>query len=457
MDLFLAEKGIDSETRKKLINTTVETKVEEKVSQEILKNKKRVDGRGLEDIRELSAEINILPRNHGAGLFSRGETQIMSVVTLGAPSLEQQIESMEGNESKRFMHHYNFPPFSVGEAKPIFGPGRREIGHGALAEKALNPVIPEKNEFPYTIRVVSETLSSNGSSSMGSTCASSLALMDAGVPIKKAVGGIAMGLASNKDMTEWEVLTDIQDMEDGKGGMDFKITGTEDGITAIQLDTKTNGITEEIIKKTLEQGKKARLQVLDAMNQAITEPKKELSPYAPSISTLKINPEKIREVIGPGGKIINKIIEEKDVSVDIEDDGLVLVCGKESKNVSEAIKWIEDITHEFEQGEIFTGKITRVLDFGAFVELTTGNEGMVHVSELAPYHITKPQDFVKEGDIVTVKIKEIDSQGRINLTMKNLPENEELWKDEKGKTQNNNFNNNKGGNFNNSRNNRLNK
>jgi polyribonucleotide nucleotidyltransferase len=358
----------------------------------------------------------------------------MSIVTLGSASMEQTLEGIEGIGTKRYMHHYNFPGYSVGEAKGLRTPGRREIGHGALAEKALAPVLPARDEFPYTIRVVSEVLSSNGSSSMGSTCGSSLALMDAGVPIKKPVAGIAMGLASNADMSEWEILTDIQDLEDGQGGMDFKITGTPDGITAIQLDTKTIGLDEEIIKKTLAQGRIARLEILAVMDKAIDKPRPDLSPYAPRIVSFYINPEKIREVIGAGGKIINKIIEETGVTIDIEDDGLVMVCGTSKEGSDLAIKKINDIVREFTAGEIFAGKVVRLLDFGAFIELTPGRDGMAHVSELAPYRVEKPADFLAVGDEVTVKIKEIDEQGRVNLTLKGLAENEHLWKDEKGKS-----------------------
>jgi polyribonucleotide nucleotidyltransferase len=339
----------------------------------------------------------------------------------------------------------------VGEARPNRGASRRDIGHGALAEKALLPVIPEKEEFPYTIRVVSETLGSNGSSSMASTCASTLSLMDAGVPIKKHVAGIAMGIASNEDMSKWKVLTDIQDLEDGKGGMDFKITGTKDGITAIQLDTKTDGLNEEIIKQTFIQGRKALDQVLEKLEEAIKEPRKELSKYAPRITSFNIDPEKIREVIGTGGKVINEIIDACDVQIDIEDDGLVMVCGNDPEGSEKAVNWIKDIVREFEPGEIFKGKVVRLMDFGAFVELLPGRDGMVHVSELAPYRIGKPEDFINIGDEVTVKIKEIDDQGRVNLTMKNLKENEPLWKDKKGEQAGGGFNGNR---FNNNSNNR---
>lgn len=434
LDKFLFEQGISKDARAKAKNALVEKTVEKFVTEGILKNKKRVDGRKLTEIRDLTSEVSILPRTHGSSLFSRGETQVMSIITLGAPGLEQSLEGIEGVGTKRFMHHYNFPPFSVGEAKPMRGPGRRDIGHGALAEKALFPMIPEKDNFPYTIRIVSETLGSNGSSSMASTCASSLSLMDAGVPMKKAVAGIAMGLASNEDMSEWEVLTDIQDLEDGKGGMDFKIAGTADGITAIQLDTKTLGITKEIIEKTLKQGLEARLEILKVMNSAIDKSRDDLSKYAPRIISFKIDPEKIREVIGPGGKMINKIIAETEVSIDIEDDGSVFICGTDPEKSKIAEEWVRSIARIFEAGEIITGKVVRILDFGAFVELTPGNDGMVHVSQLAPYRVGSPSDFVKEGDVVTVKIKEIDEKGRINLTMLGLKENEHLWKDEKGKS-----------------------
>jgi len=435
LDKYLFEQNIGRERREQAINFLVGPMVEAEVTKAILEKKQRVDGRRLTEIRALTAEAGILPRSHGSSLFSRGETQIMSIVTLGAPGLEQTLEGVEGVSTKRYMHHYNFPPYSVGETKPMRGPGRRDIGHGALAEKALLPVVPEKEEFPYTIRVVSETLGSNGSSSMGSTCASTLALMDAGVPIKKAVAGVAIGLASNKDMSKWEILTDIQDLEDGQGGMDFKVTGTKDGITAIQLDTKTNGLTEEIVKKALGQGRIALDEILKVMSKAIDKPRPDLSKYAPRITSLKIDAEKIREVIGAGGKIINGIVEEFGVTVDIDDDGLVMVCGTEAAKSAQAVEYIKNIVREFEVGEVFTGKVVRILDFGVFVELTPGHDGMVHVSELAPYHISKPQDFLEEGDEVTVRIKEIDDQGRVNLTMKGLAENKNLWADEKGKSE----------------------
>ncbi len=433
LDAYLASKDVEPSLRDVAIKKLVEAAVEAEVTRGILEEKRRVDGRALNEIRQLLSDVEMLPRNHGSSLFSRGETQVMSIVTLGAPGDEQSLEGLEGESKKRYMHHYNFPSYSVGEAKPSRGPGRREIGHGALAEKAIVPLLPSKEEFPYTIRVVSETLGSNGSSSMASTCASSLALFDAGVPLKKAVAGIAMGLASNEDMSRWEVLTDLQDLEDGNGGMDFKITGTKDGITAIQLDTKTIGLDKAIMEKTLVQASEARMQILDVMNTAIATPRQELSQYAPRITTLTIDPEKIREVIGSGGKVINEIIDACGVSIDIEDSGLVMVCGVDSEGVKKAIEWINNIVRKFEAGEIFTGKVVRLMDFGAFIELVAGRDGMAHVSELAPYRISKPSDFLQIGDIVTVRIKEIDEMGRVNLTLRGIAENEHLWKDEKGK------------------------
>lgn len=434
LDQYLFEQEVGKDKRHQAISQLVDEAVEAEVTRAILKEKKRVDGRKLDEIRPLSAEAGILPRLHGSGLFNRGETQILSIVTLGAPGLEQSLEGLEGVGAKRYMHHYNFPPFSVGEARPLRTTNRREIGHGALAEKALLPVLPTKEEFPYTVRVVSETLGSNGSSSMAATCGSSLALMDAGVPIKKAVAGIAMGLASNENMSQWQVLTDIQDLEDGQGGMDFKITGTVDGITTIQLDTKTHGLTQEIIEKTLDESQKARLQVLEVMNKAIDKPRPDLSPYAPRITSFHIEPDRIREVIGTGGKVINEIIAATGVSIDIDDDGLVMVCGTDAAKCEQAVDWIKNIVREFKVGEIFKGKVVRLMDFGAFVQLTPNKDGMVHVSELAPYRVGRPEDFIDIGDEVTVKIIEIDEQGRVNLTLKGLPENQTLWKDEKGKS-----------------------
>ncbi len=434
LDDYLTTQGLSSDKRGYIAKKLVEEMIDAEVTRAIIEENKRVDGREIEEIRELIAEVAILPRDHGTSLFSRGETQVMSIVTLGAPGMEQSLEGMEGQSKKRYMHHYNFPPYSVGEASPLRGTGRREVGHGALAEKALLPVVPNREDFPYTIRVVSETLGSNGSSSMASTCASTLALMDAGVPIKKPVVGIAMGLASNHDMSKWVVLTDIQDLEDGEGGMDFKITGTDTGLTAIQLDTKTDGLTEEIITQTLSQGRRALNKILGVITEAIPAPRAELSKYAPRIISFSVDPEKIGAIIGPGGKVINRIIDETGVSIDIEDSGLVMICGTDPEKVNEAVKQVKEIVHVFEAGEILKGKVVRMLDFGAFISLNANQDGMAHVSELAPYRIEKPSDFLNIGDEVTVRIKEIDDQGRINLSLKGLDENAHLWKDEKGKS-----------------------
>lgn len=439
LDSHLFEAGVSVDKRAYVAKKLVESMIDNEITNAIVNDKKRVDGRALDEIRELTAEVALLPRNHGTSLFSRGETQVMSIVTLGPPGMEQSLEGVDGQSKKRYMHHYNFPPYSVGEASPLRGTGRREVGHGALAEKALMPMIPSKEVFPYTVRVVSETLGSNGSSSMASTCASTLALMDAGIPIKQPVVGIAMGLASTPNLEKWEVLTDIQDLEDGEGGMDFKITGTKNGITAIQLDTKTLGINKDIISKTLSQGRLALNKILDVVTQAIPAPRAELSPYAPRLVSFNVNPEKIGAIIGPGGKVINAIIDRTGVSIDIEDDGLVIICGSEAAMVEEATNDIKAIVKEFEAGEVIKGKVVRILDFGAFVALSPNQDGMVHVSELAPYRVEKPSNFLTVGDEVTVKIKEIDDQGRINLTMKGLEENAALWKEEKGKSTGNGF------------------
>ncbi len=393
--------------------------MEAMVSKAILERNQRVDGRALTDVRALSAEVGLFPRTHGTGLFSRGETQILSFVTLGAPADAQILDGMEETGKKRYMHHYNFPPYSVGETGRIGGSGRREIGHGGLAERALMPVLPEKEKFPYVIRVVSECLSSNGSSSQGSICGSTLALLDAGVPITRPVAGIAMGLASNEKTGAYKVLTDLQDLEDGDGGMDFKIGGTSVGITTIQLDTKTKGLIPKIVEETLNQGRDARMKILDVMNTCISAPRAELSPYAPRIVTIKINPELIRNVIGPGGKMINKIIEETGVSIDVENDGTVTICSVNKAGLDKAAQWVNDLTRELKAGELFKeGKVTRIMDFGAFVEVLPGQEGLVHISELAPWRVGKVTDIVKVGDVIPVKVSEIDELGRVNLSHK---------------------------------------
>ncbi len=382
---------------------------------------RRLDGRAFDEIRPLSIEVGLLPRTHGSGLFTRGETQALSVLTLGSPSDEQILDSMEENDTKkRYMHHYNFPGFSVGEAKPNRGPGRREIGHGALAEKALARMIPDKEAFPYTIRVVSEILSSNGSSSMAATCGSTLALMDAGVPIKKPVAGIAMGIMTDDDRpTEvYKVMTDIQGAEDHYGEMDFKITGTDKGITAIQLDVKNDGVTVKMTRDTIMQAREARLRILDAMLSVIPEPRKDLSEFAPRIYTMRIDPEKIGDVIGPRGKTINEIIDETGVAIDIEDDGLVMITSTDAESAEKAREWVSDLVRDVEVGEFLEGKVTRIFPFGAMVEILPGKEGLIHISELAPWRVGEVTDIVNIGDIVPVKVTEIDNEGRTNLSLK---------------------------------------
>ncbi|MFA6993802.1 MAG: polyribonucleotide nucleotidyltransferase [Patescibacteria group bacterium] len=417
----LLEKQVSKEIRKMVLND-FDQFIEEQITKSILTTGKRVDGRRTDQIRPLSCEVGLLPRTHGSALFNRGETQILSVVTLGAPGDEQVLDSMEEDGKKRYMHHYNDTPFAYGETGPLRGPGRRAIGHGALAEKALLPVLPAKEDFPYTIRVVSEVMSSNGSSSMASTCGSSLALMDAGVPIKKAVAGIAMGLATDKS-GNYKIITDLQDLEDGMGGMDFKVAGTVDGITAVQMDTKTDGLSLEIIKEALTGAKKARLEILDMMAAVIPAPRAEMSPYAPRIIAFHIKPDKIREVIGPGGKIINEIIAACGVEIDIEDDGLVMITGVNPENTQKAVDWVKNIVKEVEAGEIYDGTVVRLMDFGAFVEILPGKDGLVHISEIAATRTEKVTDALNIGDKVKVIVKEIDDQGRINLSIKRLDPN----------------------------------
>ncbi len=405
--------------KRKRASGYAEKLVERVVSSAIIINEKRVDGRALNEIRPLSFEVGILSRTHGSGLFNRGETQILSVVTLDSPGSEQILDTLEENDTKKhYIHHYNFPPFSVGEAAPLKGQGRREIGHGALAEKALIPVLPDKIEFPYTIRVVSEVLGSNGSSSMGSVCGSTLALLDAGVPIKKSVAGIAIGLASD-EKGNYKILTDLQDLEDGHGGMDFKVAGTKDGITAIQMDTKTRGISNEIVKETLDRAKQGRLEIIEKMEKVISKPK-ELSQYAPRIISIKIDPSKIGEVIGSGGKVINEITQTCGVEIDIDDDGTVCITSESEEGSEKARQWIENLTHDVKAGEKYEGKVKRIMDFGAFVEVLPGKEGMVHISKLAQGHVNKVEDIVKVGDTLAVEVEEIDSQGRINLKVQGV-------------------------------------
>lgn len=392
--------------------------VEEQVSLAILTKDKRIDGRRLDEIRPLSAEVSVLPRPHGTGLFTRGETQVLSTVTLGAPGDALYIESMERDSQVKYFHHYNMLPFSVGDVSPLRGAGRRELGHGALAEKALRPVLPDEEEFPYTIRVVSEVMGSNGSSSMASTCGSTLALMDAGVPIKKPVAGIAMGLVS--DGKRWKVITDLQDLEDGPGGMDFKFTSTKDGITAVQMDTKTRGLSMDIIKATIKQMRPAINEILDLITSTIPEPRKELSPYAPRIISIMINPEKISDVIGPGGKMVRSITDELGVQIDIFDSGEVIITSPDAIKAEEAERRIKNIVREVHVGDVFEdAEVVNVMPFGAFVNLIPGTDGLVHVSEMAWEHVDKPTDKVKLGDKVKVKVLSIKN-GKVDVSMKAL-------------------------------------
>lgn len=389
---------------------------DEILHEKILREDRRPDGRKMNEIRPITTHVGVLPRTHGTGLFTRGETQALTVTTLGAPGDQMIVDTMEVDMKKRYMHFYNFPPYSVGEVRPMRGPGRREIGHGALAEKALLPVLPSYEEFPYTILLVSEVLESNGSSSMASTCGSTLSLMDAGVPIRKPVAGIAMGIIEGDG--EQKVLSDIQGIEDHFGDMDFKVAGTEDGITAMQMDVKIDGLTPEALAKALVQAKESRLFILGKMREAITTPRENMSPYAPRIITMHINPDKIRDVIGPGGKMINRIIDETGVNIDIEDDGSVFITSTDETSAKEAVEWIGNLTREVKAGELFQGRITRLMNFGAFAEVLPNQEGLIHISELADYRVEKVEDIVKVGDIVPVIVKEIDSQGRINLSHK---------------------------------------
>ena len=384
----------------------------------------RVDGRTLDEIRPLSCEVGLLPRTHGSAMFSRGLTQVMSVTTLGMVSEEQELDGIDTQTEKRYMHQYNFPAYSVGEARASRGPGRREIGHGALAEKALVPVLPSVEDFPYSIRVVSEILSSNGSTSQGSICASTLSLMDAGVPIKRPVAGISTGLITDPENEKnYVMMTDIQGIEDFFGDMDFKVGGTEKGITAIQVDIKVDGLSYDIIKEAFDRTEKARMYILnDIMKPVLAEPRPEISNYAPKIITTKIKPEKIKDVIGTGGKVINKIIEETGVKIDIEEDGQVFIYGQNSEKAYDALDMIEDIVREIEVGGIYYGAVTRIASYGAFVDLGQGREGLLHISKIAKEHIRRIEDYLQIGEKVTVKVIEIDNQGRINLAMNELRE-----------------------------------
>ena len=446
---YFVEKYGEEETEAKSteIANSIHDLEKECVREMIFKEHKRPDGRRIDEIRPLSCEVGVLPRVHGSAIFTRGQTQVLSVVTLGTKSEEQELDGLDEEESKRYMHQYNFPSYSVGEARPSRGPGRREIGHGALAEKALVPVIPSEDEFPYTIRVVSEVLSSNGSTSQASICGSTLALMDAGVPIKKPVAGISTGLVTSKENPdEYVMLTDIQGIEDFFGDMDFKVGGTKDGITAIQVDIKNDGLTYDIIKEAFERTKvardyildeimkpqiaeprahKARLEILDNMLACISSPREQLSPYAPKIAMMNIDPDKIKDVIGPGGKMINKIIDATGVKIDIEEDGRVCIYTDDAENGKKALKMIEDIAKDIEVGKVYDGKVTRIMNFGAFVDIGGGREGLLHISKISNKRVEKVEDVLAVGDEIKVKVYEIDNQDRINLTMKDLEENKE--------------------------------
>ncbi|MEW9093889.1 MAG: polyribonucleotide nucleotidyltransferase [Clostridiaceae bacterium] len=415
------------------VSEVVYTLQKEIVRNMILRDKRRPDERAFNQVRNIDCEVALLPRTHGTGLFTRGLTQVMTVATIGPLGDVQILDGLGDEEFKRYMHHYNFPSYSVGEVRPLRGPGRREIGHGALAEKALEPLMPSEEEFPYTIRLVSEVLSSNGSTSQASVCGSTLALLDAGVPIKRPAAGIAMGLVTSEDLSEEEILTDIQGIEDFFGDMDFKVAGTEKGITAIQVDTKIEGLSNNCIKVTLEEAKKARMHILGKIKECIPEARAELSPYAPRVYTMTIDPEKIRDVIGSGGKTINKIIAETGVKIDIKEDGTIYVMSEDSVGADRAIKMIDDLTKEVEVGEIYLGKVTRITNFGAFVEILPGKEGLVHISKLDFTRVNKVEDVVSVGDEILVKVTEIDEQGRVNLSRKDAIKRDEESNDDSKK------------------------
>lgn len=419
MDQFEAADWETFAQEKGDIDTIMEEIIRDEVRRLITEDKVRSDGRAMDEIRPLHAEAGVLPRTHGSGLFSRGQTQVMSVVTLGGPRDVEYIDGLHAEEIvKNYFHQYNFPPFCTGDVKPMRSPGRREIGHGHLAERALLPVLPDLEDFPYTIRVVSEVLSSNGSSSQASICGSTLALMDAGVPIKTPVAGIAMGLIKEGDKTS--IMTDIQGLEDHLGDMDFKVAGTREGITALQMDIKIEGIDKDIMTTALAQAKKARYEILDVLTGAIAEPRKELSPFAPRMITMRIDPEKIRDVIGKGGKTINSIIEETGASIDTDDDGLITIMSLDGESGERTREIIYNIVKEVEVGDVYEGTVVRILKFGAFVDLGYGKEGMVHISKLENRRVNKVEDVVNIGDKIKVKVIEIDDQGRINLSRKDL-------------------------------------
>ncbi len=419
----LAELGDEVQGREKDVFNVLKDLQKKVVRKKVLQDQRRVDGRNFDDVRTITCEIDMLSRTHGSALFSRGETQALAVATLGTPSDEQRIESLFGETFKSFMLHYNFPPYSVGETRFLRGPGRREIGHGVLAERSISPVLPSAEDFPYTIRVVSEILSSNGSSSMATVCGASLALMDAGVPIKAAVAGVAMGLMNEGD--EVAILSDILGDEDALGDMDFKVAGTSEGITALQMDIKMVGLTREIMEKALTQARESRLHILGKMNEVIAEPSPGLKDHAPKIVIITINPDKIRDVIGPGGKIVKQIIASTGVKIDIDDDGRVHISSPTQHQADEAIKIIQDLTAEAEVGAIYKGKVKKIMDFGAFVEILPNTDGLVHISELAHHRVKAVTDILKEGDEVMVKVLDVDRVGKIRLSRKALLEDEQ--------------------------------
>ena len=398
------------------IVSALETKIRTEIRTNILNKAQRVGGRRLKDVRPIGCEVGLLPRTHGSALFNRGQTQVLTITTLGSIGKKQQLDGLGIEETKRFIHHYNFPPFSSGEAKRIGTSGRREIGHGALVERAIAPVLPKDEDFPYTIRLVSEVLSSSGSTSMASVCASSLSLMDAGIPVKTTVAGVAMGLVTG-DKGDYAILTDIEGIEDAHGDMDFKVAGTREGITALQMDTKLKGISLEIIEKALNQASEARLSILETMEQTISSSRPELSRYAPRMYKIMIDPDKIGSVIGTGGKTIRSIIDETKATINVESDGTVLIGSPDEAAARRAIEIIENLTKEIEVGSIYTGKVTRLLNFGAFVEILPGKEGMVHISELADYRVANVEDVVKVGDEITVKVIK-NEDGKIGLSRK---------------------------------------
>jgi len=410
----LTEKLGDKFSKEDILNA-LDARIKERLRSSILEKGQRMGGRGITEIRPIECEVSLLPRTHGSGLFTRGETQVLTITTLGSTRKEQMLDGLGIEESKRFLHHYNFPPFSSGEVRRLGSTSRREIGHGALAERALLPVIPRDEAFPYTIRLVSEVLSSSGSTSMASVCAGSLSLMDAGIPIKTAVAGVAMGLVTD-DTGKFVVLTDIEGLEDAYGDMDFKVAGTEQGVTAVQMDTKLKGITMEVVEKTLHQAREGRMTILARMNDTINTSRPELSRYAPRMHKIKIDPGKIGAVIGTGGKTIRAIIEETKTTVDVNDDGTVVIGAIDLESAQKAISMIESLTRDLEIGDVYTGKVTRIFDFGAMVEIIPGKEGLVHISELEDHRVNRVEDVVKTGDEVTVKVVGIDNMGRVNLS-----------------------------------------